>query len=64
MVMKSDVGRLCDIKSLRELRCVQRENEAAKTAAAGRVKSSSLKVLSLETFFSIENLVKMVKNRF
>ena len=45
--MKSDVGRLCDIKSLRELRCVQRENEAAKTAAAGRVKSRSLKVLSL-----------------
>ena len=45
--MKSDVGRLCDIKSLRELRCVQRENEAAKTAAAGRVKSVSLKVLSL-----------------
>ena len=62
--MKSDVGRLCDIKSLRELRSLQRENEAAKTAAAGRVKSRSLKVLSLETFFSIENLVKMVKNRF
>ena len=64
VVMKSDVGRLCDIKSLRELRSLQRENEAAKTAAAGRVKSRSLKVLSLETFFSIENLVKMVKNRF
>ena len=47
MVMKSDVGRLCDIKSLRELRSLQRENEAAKTAAAGRVKSRSLKVLSL-----------------
>ena len=62
--MKSDMGRLCDIKSLRELRSLQRENEAAKTAAAGRVKSVSLKVLSLETFFSIENLVKMVKNRF
>ena len=47
MVMKSDVGRLCDIKSLRELRSLQRENEAAKTAAAGRVKSRSLKVISL-----------------
>ena len=47
MVMKSDVGRLCDIKSLRELRSLQRENEAAKEAAAGRVKSVSLKVISL-----------------
>ena len=45
--MKSDVGRLCDIKSLRELRSLQRENEKAKEAAAGRVKSRSLKVLSL-----------------
>ena len=45
--MKSDVGRLCDIKSLRELRSLQRENEAAKEAAAGRVKSVSLKVISL-----------------
>ena len=43
--MKSDVGRLCDIKSLRELRSLQRENEAAKTAAVGRVKSVSLKVI-------------------
>ena len=45
--MKSDVGRLCDIKSLRELRSLQRENENAKEAAAGRVKSVSLKVISL-----------------
>ena len=45
--MKSDVSRLCDIKSLRELRSLQRENEAAKEAAAGRVKSVSLKVISL-----------------
>ena len=45
--MKSDVGRLCDIKSLRELRSLQRENEKAKEAAAGRVKSVSLKVISL-----------------
>lgn len=45
--MKSEVKRLCDIKSLRELRNVQHENEAAKMAAAGRVKSVSLKVLSL-----------------
>ena len=45
--MKSEMKRLCDIKSLRQLRSVQRENEAAKMAAVGRVKSASLKVLSL-----------------
>lgn len=45
--MKSEMKRLCDIKSLRQLRSVQRENEAAKMAAIGRVKSDSLKVLSL-----------------
>ena len=45
--MENQVKRLCEIKSLRQLRSVQRENEAAKEAAAGRVKSVSLKVLSL-----------------
>ena len=45
--MKSEMKRLCDIKSLRQLRSVQRENEAAREAAIGRVKSASLKVLSL-----------------
>ena len=45
--MKCEMKRLCDIKSLRQLRSVQRENEAAKMAAIGRVKSASLKVLSL-----------------
>ena len=45
--MKSEMKRLCDIKSLRHLHSVQRENEAAKMAAIGRVKSASLKVLSL-----------------
>ena len=50
MVMKSDVGRLCDIKSLRELRSLQRENETAKMAAAERVKSASLKVVSVSEF--------------
>lgn len=48
--MKSEVKRLCDIKSLRELRSVQRENEAAKMAAAERVKSASLKVVSVSEF--------------
>lgn len=45
--MKSEMKRHCDIKSLRQLRSVQRENEAAMEAAIGRVKSASLKVLSL-----------------
>ena len=45
--MKDECKRLCDIRSLRQLRCVQRENEKAKEAAAGRVKSRSLKVISL-----------------
>ncbi len=33
--------------SLRQLRSVQRDNEVAREAAIGRVKSTSLKVLSL-----------------
>ena len=48
--MKSSAKRLSDIKSLRELRRVQRENEAAKMAAIGRVKSASLKVISVSEF--------------
>ena len=39
--------RLCDIKSLRELRSLQRANEAAKVAAAARVKSGIDEVFSL-----------------
>ena len=38
--------RLCDIKSLRELRSLQRENELARTAARASVKAVSLKVIS------------------
>ena len=48
--MKSEMKRLYNIKSLRRLRSVQRENEAAKMAAIGRVKSASLKVLSASEF--------------
>ena len=44
--MKSNAKRLSDIKSLRELRRVQRENELACTAARARVKAVSLKVIS------------------
>ena len=47
MLMKSDVKRLCDIKSLRELHKVQRANEAAKEAAAARAKSGIDGVFSL-----------------
>ena len=39
--------RLCKMTSLRQLRSVQRDNEVAREAAIGRVKSTSLKVLSL-----------------
>ncbi len=48
--MKNEVKRLCDIKSLCQLRSVQRENEVAKEAAAGRVKSASLKIVSVSEF--------------
>ena len=44
--MKSNAKRLSDIKSLRELRRVQRENELARTAARASVKAVSLKVIS------------------
>ena len=43
--------RLCDIKSLRELRSLQRANEAAKVAAAARVKSGIDGVFSLGRVF-------------
>ena len=48
--MKSEMKRLCKMTSLRQLRSVQRENEAAKMAAIGRVKSASLKVISVSEF--------------
>ena len=44
--MKSNAKRLSDIKSLRQLRSLQRENELARTAARARVKAVSLKVIS------------------
>lgn len=44
--MKSNAKRLSDIKSLRELRSLQRENELARTAARASVKAVSLKVIS------------------
>lgn len=48
--MKSEMKRLCKMTSLRQLRSVQRENEAAKMAAAERVKSASSKVVSVSEF--------------
>ena len=44
--MKSNAKRLSDIKSLRQLRSLQRENELARTAARARVMAVSLKVIS------------------
>ena len=44
--MKSNAKRLSDIKSLRELRSLQRENELARTAARASIKAVSLKVIS------------------
>ena len=44
--MKSNAKRLSDIKSLRELRSLQRENELARTAVRASVKAVSLKVIS------------------
>lgn len=58
--MKSEMKRLCDIKSLRELRRVQRENEAAKMAAKKSVYAKVLKILSIERCFSIEKLFKFM----
>jgi hypothetical protein len=48
--MKSEMKRLYKMTSLRQLRSVQRENEAAKMAAAERVKSASSKVVSVSEF--------------
>ncbi len=58
--MKNEVKRLCDIKSLRQLRCAQRENEAAKMAAKKRVYAKVLKILSIERYFSIEKFFKFM----
>ena len=60
--MKSDANRFSNIKSLRELRKVQRENEAAKEAAARRVRGGILKLFSLEYWFSIETLLEIMKS--
>lgn len=56
--MKSDVGRLCDIKSLRELRKARRANETAMHTAKKRICTNVLGFLSFERYFSIEKLFK------
>ena len=58
MVMKSDVGRLCDIKSLRELRKARRANEAVKMSAVGRVKSG------IDGMFSFGRLLALLAQRY
>ena len=58
--MKSEMKRLCKMTSLRQLRSVQRENEAAREAAKKRVYAKVLKILSIEHYFSIEKLFKFM----
>lgn len=54
--MKSDVKRLWDIKSLRELRSVRRANESTINAAKERICEKVKELLSFEGFFSLEKL--------
>lgn len=61
--MRSNVSKFYNIKSLRELRSVRSENEAAKEAAARRVRGGILKLFSLEYWFSIETLLEIMKSR-
>ena len=51
--MKSDVKRLCDIKSLRELRSVRRENEILRIDAGERVKERVNDVFSFSDFLAV-----------
>lgn len=60
--MRSNVSKFYNIKSLRELRSVRSENEAAKEAAARRVRGGILKLFSLEYWFSIETLLEIMKS--
>ena len=57
--MKSDANRFSNIKSLRELRKVQRENEAAKEAAKSRVCKKVMNIFSLEKLFDLKKIFKM-----
>ena len=60
VTMKSEAKRLCDIKSLNELRSVRRANESAINAAKERVCANAMGLLSFERFFSLEKLFKSV----
>ena len=57
--MKSDANRFSNIKSLRELRKVQRENEAAKEAAKSRVCKKVMNIFSLVKLFDLKKIFKM-----
>ena len=60
VAMKSDVNRLCDIKSLRQLRIVRHANENAINTAQRRICENVMVLLSFERFFSLEKLFKSV----
>ncbi len=57
--MRSNVSKFYNIKSLRELHSVQRENEAAKEAAKGRVCKKVMNIFSLEKLFDLKKIFKM-----
>jgi hypothetical protein len=54
--MRSNVSKFYNIKSLRELRSVQRENEAAKEAAKSRVCKKVMNIFSLEKLFDLKKI--------
>ena len=57
--MKNNVSKFYNIKSLRELRSVRSENEAAKTAAKSRVCKKVMNIFSLEKLFDLKKIFKM-----
>ena len=57
--MRSNVSKFYNIKSLRELRSVRSENEAAKEAAKNRVCKKVMNIFSLEKLFDLKKIFKM-----
>ena len=52
--------RLCDIKSLRELRKVRRENESTMYVIKKRIHGNVLNLFPVERYFSIEKLFEFI----
>ena len=53
------MSKFYNIKSLRELRSVRSENEAAKEAAKNRVCKKVMNIFSLEKLFDLKKIFKM-----